>query len=227
MVGVAHHHAVQVCQLLVFAAGAVQREGGGPHGGPEVIALHAQQEFKNAVVAPGVDAAVVPGGPGAEAGPFVVDEKAPVSDAWLLGHGFNIRPHRHVFPPQRGGVAEEAQRAAPQVFRQGEHAVDRPPLVAAADDQGALPVQAGQRDLIDLPLSRDIAPEHALGGQLLHQAAALQGAAEDYRGVAQRPPHSGGVAGDGLNVPCQRIGNAPHAGKIRRVNIDVLAAIQP
>ena len=143
--GGADDHAILVRQL------GVQRVVGGerivPHGGPEIVTLEPQDEFKDVRVHPVVQLAVLLPRPGHEARAFVVDEDAAIFYRRRTLH-VTARVHveravafgRHVGPPIPG--------RHPDLFGQVIHAENRPALVAAGDDEGAF--DSGQRPAQDL-----------------------------------------------------------------------------
>ncbi len=131
--------------------GIVFGEGVVPHGGPQVVALHAQDDFEDFGVEGAVEVRGRAAGDGVfaefgadpeiEVGLFVIEEDAAVFDAGLtllILAGENVERGlvigRDVGPPVPRGDAD--------LFGEVVNAEDRAALVAAGDDQGA--VDAGQ-----------------------------------------------------------------------------------
>ena len=129
VMGITHHDAVFVRQLLIEGTGALLAEDAGPHGRPHVVGLQPQQQLEDVVVHVCVDPAEVGGCPGAEAGPFVVDEQAPVFDAGLLRHGEQAAAQPDVPAGQGIRIAPVAQGGYADVPAQLKHAELRAPLV--------------------------------------------------------------------------------------------------
>ena len=157
MVGGGHDDAELVGQLGALQAGAVQAEIGGPHRGPEIVALETQQQLEHLRIAGGVDAAEVGARPGAERGPFIVDEKAAVAHGRLFGERLVSLGQRDRVPAAGPDMVPVHERRDADALGQVEQAVDRAALVAARNDQRA--ADAGQRvfdegEEVDLPFPR-------------------------------------------------------------------------
>ena len=75
-----HHDAHLVGNSWTFRIVFVERCS--PHGGPEVVCLQAKQQFEDMLVGFRVDAAELVVAPGAERGPFVIDEQAAILHFW-------------------------------------------------------------------------------------------------------------------------------------------------
>ena len=217
VVGGGHDDAELVGQLGALQAGAVQAEIGGPHRGPEIVALETQQQLEHLRIAGGVDAAEVGARPGAERGPFIVDEKAAVAHGRLFGEHLVSLGQRDCIPAAGPDMVPVHKRRDADALGQVEQAVDRAALVAARNDQRT--ADAGQRVLdegeeVDLPFSahavqRDLA---ALLQRIQHGAAA-NGAIEHGgpgriagRGVGRAGP------GDKADILLHHARHTPHAG---------------
>ena len=142
MMGEAPDHTVFVGELHVGLSRPVQREGARPHGRPDIVALHPQEELEHAVIERSVEAAEMLHAPAAEGRPFVIDEKAAVLDRGLLRHEIQPFVQNKLPAVHRRSISPEGKRRHADVFREGKQAVNRPPLVAAENENHILSVQS-------------------------------------------------------------------------------------
>ena len=132
-------------------------KGVAPHGGPQIVALHAKDQLEHLLVDEVVHAAELLACPAGERRRFVVDEDAAVLHGGLaLGvhagrdEQLRLMRRRHVGPPVPGRYAD--------LRRHVVHTVDRAALVAAGNHERAVHPGHGLLDRLHderFPLSGD------------------------------------------------------------------------
>src|SRR5882757_6753565 len=177
----AHDDAIPVGQDGV--EGIVVIEGVAPHGRPEVVGLHSQQELEYFFVKEMVEATEFFSCPAGETGCFIIDEEAPVFysgvlaipcvftdiDLFLSGYG-------DICPPVPGGYAH--------LSGQFEDPVGGSPSVAAGDHEGLTDAFEGMGDRSQgecFPF-----PADAVADEVIHDPVPVQAADDDEVGGGGR-----------------------------------------
>ena len=218
VVGGAHHHTQFVRQYGVFQPRAVQAEIGIPHGRPQVVAFHAQQQLKYRRIAGGVHAAKMGLGPVAKGGPFIVDKKAAVLDGRHPGyHVHPIIQYHSVLVPRQNMVPVD-QRGNADQLRKMEQPVNGAALVVPRNHQrGANARQGGLNDLeaVAFPFAPDgIQVKFARGFQRIQHGAVPDGTVQHGTAAPLPGGDSGGRnARHQFNILLYHSGNPFYTGQ--------------
>jgi len=162
--------------------GILDVEHPAPHRRPEIVALHAQDQFEDVLVHAGIETAEFGKSPAREGGGFVVDEDAAVFD---FGLAQGVAAGRDIeFLLLRGrDVAPEMPGRNPDLAGEIEQAVDGAAFIAAGDDEGARdPWQGIFNDLggKTFPSARQARRvQLSFGGQPVDQGADAERSDED------------------------------------------------